>query len=274
MRSRYFLAAAGALLWLAPSAYAQTPSVPQCAPSAEYTRLSGPLMRIARRIANRQTVTIVAMGSSSTAGVGASTIEHNYPSQLEARLKARFPGIEFRMINRGMSGAVDREMIARFEEDVHAVNPDLVLWQVGTNALLRSEGIDKEGDVMRDGLRRLRAIGADVVLIDPQYAPKVLKDPDAEPMVELIRTIAREEGVPVFRRWAQMKEWREVREIPFEAFLSPDLFHMNDWSYACWAEALSGAIAWAAIQGGTQLAAQPPAATSVVQATATDASVW
>jgi acyl-CoA thioesterase-1 len=258
MKTRHLLIAASALLWLAPTARAETPAPLPCAPTAEYTRLSGPLARIAQRIANRQSVTIVAMGSSSTAGVGASTIEHNYPSQLEARLKVRFPGIEFRMINRGMSGAVDREMIARFEEDVHAANPDLVLWQVGTNALLNSDGITKEGEIMRDGLRRLRAIGADVVLIDPQYAPKVLKDPDAEPMVDLIRTIAREEGVPVFRRWAQMKEWREIREIPFETFLSPDLFHMNDWSYACWAEALSGAISWAATQGGTQFAGQTP----------------
>ena len=100
-------------------------------------------------------------------------------------------------------------------------------------------------------------IRSDVVLIDPQYAPKVLKDPDAEPMVELIRTIAREEGVPVFRRWAQMKEWREDRHIPFETFLSPDLFHMNDWSYSCWAEALSGAISAAATQSGFQFASQP-----------------
>jgi acyl-CoA thioesterase-1 len=202
-------------------------------------------------------VTVVAIGSSSTAGVGATSSHHNYPNQLVMRLKARFPGVEFRMINRGISGAVDSQMLARFEQDVHAALPDLVLWQVGTNALLSSDGINKEGAVMRDGLRRMRAIGADVVLIDPQYAPKVLKDPDAEPMVELIRTIAREEGVPVFRRWAQMKDWKEDRHIPFEMFLSSDLFHMNDWSYACWAEALSGAISWAATQPAFQFAGQP-----------------
>jgi hypothetical protein len=32
---------------------------------------------------------------------------------------------------------------------------------------------------------------------------------------------------------------------------------MNDWSYACWAEALSGAISWAATQPGIQFAGQP-----------------
>lgn len=258
MKHRTFLIAAGALLLAAPAALAQ--SAPPCAPSGEYTRLSGPLSRVAQRIARREPVTIVAVGSSSTAGVGATATGKNYPSQLEKHLKARFPGVSFRVVNRGISGSVSREMIARFENDVYAAQPDLVLWQVGTNALLNNDGITKEGDVMRDGLRRLRAIGADVVLIDPQYAPKVLKDPDAQPMVDLIRTIAREEGVPVFRRWAQMKEWREARNIPFQTFLSEDLFHMNDWSYACWAEALSGAIATAAISGGTQFAGRPPAA--------------
>lgn len=257
MNTRKFLILAGTLFGFAPAANADpVPPIP-CSPSAEYTSLSRPLARVAERLANREPVTIVAMGSSSTAGVGATTADHNYPNQLAKRLRARFPGVEFRIINRGMSGAVDSQMLARFEQDIHAARPDLVLWQVGTNALLNSDGITKEGDVMRDGLRRLRAIGADVVLIDPQYAPKVLKDPDAEPMVELIGVIAREEGVPVFRRWAQMKDWRDQRKIPFETFLSPDLFHMNDWSYACWAEALSGAIAWAATQSNFQFAGQP-----------------
>lgn len=263
MKKRNLLIAAGAMLLIAPAhADSVSHARPECAPGSEYTRLSGPLARIAKRIANREPLTIVAMGSSSTAGVGATAIKQNYPSQLERRLKARFPGITIRVINRGMSGAVDRDMLARFEQDVQAANPDLVLWQVGTNALLNSDGITREGVVMREGLRRLRAIGADIVLIDPQYAPKVLKDPDAEPMVNLIATIAREEGVPVFRRFAQMRDWKEARNIPFEAFLSPDLFHMNDWSYACWAEALSGAISLAATQGGTQFAGEPRITTS------------
>ncbi len=257
MKKRNLLIAAGTFLCLAPAAHAENPSLPACAPAAQYLNLSGALPRVAERIARRQPITIVAMGSSSTAGVGATSTAQNYPNQLERRLKARFPGIEIHVINRGMSGAVDSQMLARFEQDIQAAAPDLVLWQVGTNALLNSDGITREGDVMRAGLRRMRAIGADVVLIDPQYAPKVLKDPDAEPMVELIRVIAREEGVPVFQRWAQMKEWKERRNIPFEMFLSPDLFHMNDWSYACWAEALSGAIATTATQGGFQFAAQP-----------------
>ena len=258
MIKRNLLIAAGALVSLASAAQAQT--VPACAPAAEYTRLSGPLKRVAERIANREPVTIVAIGSSSTAGVGASSIDHNYPTQLEKRLNARFPSVVFHVINRGMSGAVDREMLARFEEDVQAAQPDLVLWQVGTNALLNSDGITKEGDVMRDGLRRLRAIGADVVLIDPQYAPKVLRGTGSSTIIAMIAQTARETNANLFRRYELMRRWREIEQLAFDKFISPDELHMNDWSYACVARAIGTAIGDAAIRPAptAQGAPQPP----------------
>jgi hypothetical protein len=34
--------------------------------------------------------------------------------------------------------------------------------------------------------------------------------------------------------------------MPFDAFISPDQLHMNDWSYACVAKLLGAAIAEAA----------------------------
>ena len=43
-----------------------------------------------------------------------------------------------------------------------------------------------------------------------------------------------------------MRHWRQVARIPFEAFISPDELHMNDWSYGCLAKLLGGAIAEAA----------------------------
>jgi hypothetical protein len=133
-------------------------------------------------------------------------------------------------------------MLARLQQDVIAEQPDLVLWQVGTNALLRLQGIDGEAPLIREGLQRMRAAGADTLLIDPQYAPKVLRDPDAVPMVELLAAIGTDMGAPVFRRFAIMRHWHEARKIPFESFLSSDLFHMNDWSYGCWAQNLASAI--------------------------------
>jgi hypothetical protein len=100
--------------------------------------------------------------------------------------------------------------------------------------------------LIRAGLKKIRATGADIVLIDPQFAPKVNVKPEALHMVEFISTIAKEEGVALFRRYDVMKRWNEVDHLPFTVFVSADGLHMNDWSYACMAQGLGMAIAEAA----------------------------
>jgi hypothetical protein len=84
------------------------------------------------------------------------------------------------------------------------------------------------------------------VLIDPQYAPRVIAKPNVEEMVALIATAAKAEHVPLFHRFDLMRHWYEIEHLPFEAFVSPDGLHMNDWSYACLAKGLALAIAEAA----------------------------
>jgi len=84
------------------------------------------------------------------------------------------------------------------------------------------------------------------VLIDPQFAPKVISKPEAQRMVTLISATAKREDVDLFRRFDVMRHWHDVDQIGFETFVSPDGLHMNDWSYACMAKGLGNAIAEAA----------------------------
>ena len=93
---------------------------------------------------------------------------------------------------------------------------------------------------------RLKATGADVVLIDPQYAPKVIAKHNCDGMVSLISATAKAEHIGVFHRFELMRHWYSVEHLTFERFVSPDGLHMNDWSYACLAKALGMAIADAA----------------------------
>ena len=137
-------------------------------------------------------------------------------------------------------------MVARFQTGVIAERPDLVLWQVGTNSLLRGDPIQPNRTLLHTGIERSRAIGADIVLIDPQYAPRVLARPNHETMLTLLQETARSETVNLFRRFALMRHWYTEQRLPFDAFLSPDELHMNDFSYGCVARALRGAIAEAA----------------------------
>jgi hypothetical protein len=148
-------------------------------------------------------------------------------------------------------------MVARFDRDVISEQPDLVLWQVGTNVVLRDHPLGPEASLLRDGLGRLKAIGSGVVLIDPQFAPKVLAKSEITEMIDLIAATAKIGKVDLFHRFAIMRYWRLDAGIPFADFLSADQLHMNDWSYDCLAKLLSNSI----VDAATRIESRPSSKT-------------
>ena len=220
-----------------------------CAIPPELAQFQYPLRRTAQRLSAQAPVKIVAIGSSSTFGEGASTPERSYPSRLRIELTDRFAGHRFIVVNRGVNGDTDHDKRARFERDVIAEKPDVVLWQLGTNSMLGGDPMETHLPILQGGVEHLgRATGADIVLVDPQYAPKVLRGGHerAQLIVDLIAQTAQGANVNLFRRFELMRHWREEKQLSFDKFLSEDEFHMNDWSYACVARAMSTAIADAA----------------------------
>ena len=229
-----------------PAAAAPLASMFTCGGPPEFVRLSYPLRHTARRIAGGEPLTIVAVGSSSTSGVGASSPAASYPSRLGVELKQRFPARDITVLNRGVGGEETQQMMARFATDVIAAHPDLVLWQVGTNSVLRDHPLRPHSVLLHEGIAQLKEAGADVVLMDMQFAPRVLVKSETQGMEDQIALAAKEASVDLFNRFALMRNWYEVQHIPFDAFVAPDRLHMNDWSYACVAKLLAAAISEAA----------------------------
>ena len=233
-------------------------AAPACVIPPELARFDLPLRRTARQLMAGRPIKIVAVGSSSTSGAGASSPYNTYPSRLAAELVAEFVDHDITVLNRGVGGETVTEMLRRFENSVIAEKPDLVLWQVGTNSLLRGDSIEPNRSLLHTGIEQLKKTGADIVLIDPQYAPMVIDRPNHGLMVALLEQTARFETVNIFRRFALMRHWHTVQGIPFKDFLSPDELHMNDFSYACVARALRTAIAEATMRP-VESAAMPKA---------------
>ncbi len=228
------------------AAATQIAAAPVCSAPDDMTRLMNPLARTGKLIAAGQPVKIVALGSSSTAGAFATSPDKSYPSRLAVELKDRFPGQSITVLNRGANGEEVPDMLTRLDAQVLAEKPDLILWQVGTNAVLRNSSVATTSTQILEGLKRMKASGADVILIDPQFAPMVVAKKETDEMVHLLATTAKAQNVDLFQRFAVMRHWRHVARLPFEAFISPDELHMNDWSYGCVAKLLAGAIAEAA----------------------------
>ncbi len=216
-----------------------------CLPAKGIASSSGSLPRVAKRIAAGDPVTIVAFGSSTTVGYGTSSAAYTYPNRLADQLRRKFPTADISIVNRGMGGQDTPEMMKRFNAAVLASDPDLVIWQLGTNTVIKGSESDVAATraLVEDGIAQLQARGIDVVLIDPQYVPAVTaKQENASEMVKLIANVAKLKNVSVFPRFEVMKQWHENDKMPFNSFVIGDGLHMNDWGYACFAQLLGDTI--------------------------------
>jgi len=182
---------------------------------------------------------IVAIGSSTTAGHG--NIEA-YPERLKSFLQTEYPKVEIAMVNKGIGGQEAPIELQRFDTDVIAEKPDLVIWQVGTNAVWQNPdqnppSFNETTGAIRDGLVKLREeTQASAILMDLQYVPAVLtpaKKDKAIAMVEAISKLARDADVSVFRRFAFMKDLFGVEQVSFDRMVDPadeHRLHDSDWA--------------------------------------------
>ena len=181
---------------------------------------------------------IVAIGSSTTAGEADIPA---YPERLRSFLQDEYKNATIVMANKGIIGQEAPVELKRFDNDVIAEEPDLVIWQVGTNAVWQSPdqnppSFNETTTAIRDGLVKLRKqTKADVILMDLQYLPAVLtpaKKDKAIAMVEVISQLATDAGVNVFRRFAFMKGLFEVEQISFDRMANPKddrRLHQSEW---------------------------------------------
>ena len=214
-----------------------------CLPSKGVSKSMGSLPRVASKLVAGQPVVIVAFGSSSTQGYGATSPDFNYPNRLAAQLRRQYPTAYISVVNAGRGGEDAPEMMKRLQTAVIDLHPDLVIWQVGTNAVLRNLDPDETAKLVEEGVARLQAGGSDVVLIDPQYSPRVNEHAEsAGKMTKLLGRVAELRKVGVFPRFAVMKDWHEKQAIPIENFVISDGLHMSDWGYACFAQLLGDDI--------------------------------
>ena len=80
------------------------------------------------------------------------------------------------------------------------------------------------------------------VMMDLQYAPRVLARPASAEMERLIAEIASHAHVGLFRRFEIMRDWDRTQQLAPAAMVGPDGLHMTDASYGCLANQLAGAL--------------------------------
>lgn len=191
------------------------------------------LPHVAARLAKHQPLTIIAFGSSSTEGVGASTPAHAYPARLQTELSTLVPAGEMvTVVNRGIGGEDADDMMIRLARDVVPAKPDLVIWQTGTNDPLRKLPLDRFIAETRAGILQMRLAGIDVVLMEPQDCRMMRATPGAFAYLDAVRQIGADMGVPVVRRYDMIHRWLADGTVTEAQLMAPDGLHMADEGYA------------------------------------------
>jgi len=230
------------------TAEAASISLPVSSPDCRSTRVAGelfrrPLKALSRAVRSRRTVNVLAIGSSSTVGIGASSPSATYIARLETTLEGAVRGMDFEVIGRGISGEDAQGAADRMKREIEEAKPDLVVWQVGTNDALRHVGLDRFKGCLRTTLAWLGEQKIDVVLIDPQYGDALAEDWHYE---KLVAEVARESRVLLVDRFEAMRELHRQRGDKF--YLAADNLHLNDTGHRCMAEQLARSIVGGLLQ--------------------------
>lgn len=237
--------AAPLLMAVAGNAFAQAPIAPSdaevCLAANQKLGLGVALPRTSARLKGGGQLTIVAVGSSSTVGLWSLSNLATYPEVMRRELATLRPGVRIEVINSGRVGDTIRGTIGRFERDVLVHSPELVVWQLGTNDVAWGGGVQGLKDEIVKGVRAAKGSGADLILMDLQYAPIVLASSQHPAIQTIIAEVAREERVGLFPRFALMRRSIEAG-LASGALVSWDGLHNSGAGYECIGRALARAI--------------------------------
>jgi len=190
------------------------------------------LTRSAAVAARTRRLKVVAIGSSSTAGAGATDRAQAWPARLEEELKRRMPNAEITVVNLAEMRQTSQAMIARFPA-VLEQRPDIVVWEVGTAEAVRHLDVDDFFRAVLQGIEMLTARGVDVVLVDPQYTRDTARLITFDPYLAAIGRAATMREVSLFHRHAVMRHWVDSGQFQFDSLRPADFARVADSAYDC-----------------------------------------
>jgi len=179
-----------------------------------------------------------------------------YTELIEAMLENALKGTDVVMINRGVSGELAANAATRMKNEVALDEPDLVLWQVGTNDALAYVGAAEFAAVLKDQIDWLKAHNVDVVLVGLQFAPQMLRDAHYGRIRDTLRNVAAAENVIVVRFFEAMQIIEQASREG--AAPAAEEFERSEEGYNCLAQYVARAITLGVFAKDMPKRDQPP----------------
>jgi len=224
------------LAGLLASAPARAEDAPQsCEVPAYLLTSESALPKVAEAVKSGHPLDILVVGSRS------STINSSdgsaYPGRLQAALREKLPSIAVNVSVELQVKKTAGEAASGFVKLVEGKRPTLVIWQTGTVDAMRSIDPDDFRSAVNEGVAALQNAGADVVLMNLQYSPRTETMISASPYLDNMRVVAQQHDVPLFDRFAIMRNWNDSGD--FDLFSASRGIELAKRVHDCLGRALS-----------------------------------
>lgn len=235
---------------------------PECRVPGSQLYTLAKLKAVKAALLEKRPVRVLAIGGNAAPGASAT-----YPVKLETALERSMPNVDVVMEYRGLQGEIASGAAERLRSMVADVEPDLVIWQVGTHDALARVELDAFTDALTETVKWIKSHNIDVVLVDPLYTASLAADAYYTSIVQSVRTVATTEAVPLVLRYDAMR-YLAGRSDKGESHMLGQQFRLNDLGLRCMAEHVTRAITLSLLQpdaAGSAIA--PSAPTGTVGAT-------
>jgi len=196
-----------ALLWNAAAAWAEEPAA-GCDVPAYLLSTDVKLNKVAEAVKTDRRLDILVIGSRSatvTAPDGSG-----FPGRMEAALREKLPTVQVQVSLQLQIKRTAEDVVKDMESLLAGRNPNLVIWQTGTVDAMRAVDPDDFRTAVDDGVAALQKHGADVMLMNLQYGPRMETMMTTAPYLDVMRVVAQQHEIPLFDRFAIMHHWNET----------------------------------------------------------------
>jgi hypothetical protein len=236
MRSAFLLLL---FISIAHPAWAEPPSCP----IPDGLGLQDVELPLARQAAAAKHLTILVVGGAASAGTAAGGAQYTYAARLQARLAALLPSVTVASATRAVPRRTAAFTADHIAADIAETHANLVIWGVGDVEAGNGVDVNDLADTLASGVESIHTAGADVILMDLQYAPSVARIVDLAPYRQIVLRVGQDEGVPVLDRYQLMRDWSDDGVLDFETTAPKARLEVARQLFDCIAAALADGIA-------------------------------
>jgi GDSL-like Lipase/Acylhydrolase family len=220
------------------------PQPEACDVPASFLESEIDLTRATNELKDKHRLDIAVLGTGSSSLAGPDGAHFAYPAQLEDALKRQLPGNEIKVTAHVQPKQITANMLGSLDKILADDHPSVVVWQAGTADAINGVETEDFRSSLEDGVEKIQAAGADVILMNMQYSPRTTSMLDVSAYADVMRRVAQQRNALLFDRLAIMQYWNDIGT--FDLYAATKKYDMARRVHECIGRALASQIISAA----------------------------